>query len=206
MRFSELPTFPQLVRKTPKYNYNIFAVIMVGRNFSSSQQFLSRPLTTFSSRQVSLTLILFATLQSHPAARRRRHHNKIKTVESLETCLASRNTRRRHETRSRVVVAYVFTLVADSFEQRQIACRLTDNCINGCFSPSSSWSSSSSFSSSWFRFPARLFLKKVPRVVEEPPLHLRGTFASLLLLCLSVDVSSFSSRHPPSSHRTSGEW
>lgn len=159
------------------------------RNFSPSQQFPSRSLTTFSTRQVFLTLILFATLQSHPAARR--HCNKIKTVVSLETCLALRNTRQHHETRSRVVVAYIFVLVADSFEQRQIACRLPDNRINGCSSP---WSSSSS-SSSWFRFPARLFLKKVPQsIVEEPPLHLRGTFASLFLPYFSVDVLSSSSR------------
>lgn len=63
--------------------------------------------------------------------------------------------------------------VADLFEQRQIACRLTDNRINGCSSLSSS---SSSFSPSRFRFPARLFLKEVPQVVEEPLLHLRGYF------------------------------
>jgi len=87
---------------------NNFAILIV-RNFSSAQQFLSYPLTTFFPRQMFLTLIPFATLQSHLAAHR--HHNKIKTVTFLETCLASRNTRRCHETRSRVVVAYVFVLV-----------------------------------------------------------------------------------------------
>ena len=40
-------------------------------------------------------LILFATLQSHPTARR--HYNKIKTVVSLETCLA----KKKYETASR---------------------------------------------------------------------------------------------------------
>lgn len=112
------------------------------------------------------------------------------------------------ETRSRiVVVAYVFAVsLVDLFEQRQIACRLTDNRINGCFSPSSSSSSSSSFSSSRFRFPARLVLREeVPQAAEEPPLHLRGTFASLFLPCLSVDVPSSFSRHPPWRNHKSGE-
>lgn len=144
-----------------------------------------------------LTLIPFATLQSHPASRR--HHNKIKTVASLETCLASRNTRRRHETRSRVVVAYVFALSSPTRSSRDKSpagspitalttaprrrLRLRLHCCRS--------------SSSWFRFLARLFLKKISRVEEEPPLHLRGTFASLFLPCLSVDDLSSSSHVIP---------
>lgn len=130
-----------------------------------------------------------------------RHHNKIKTVASLETCLASRNTRRRHETRSHVVAvaAYVFALyVADLFEQRQIACRLTDNRINGCSSLSSSSSSSSSFTVVAVSFSGPLILEESTassrRTATSPPEVLLRPFfhpASQSTACLPFLVIPF---------------
>lgn len=117
---------------------------------------------------------------------------------------ASRNAkprRRRRRLRLR-------SLVADLFEQRQIACRLTDNRINGCSSLSSSSSSSSSFSTVAVSFSGPLILEESTassrrtRYFTSREVLLRPFFypASQSTSCLPFLVIPFRAR------KTSGEW
>lgn len=118
---------------------------------------------------------------------------------------ASRNAkprRRRRRLRLR-------SLVADLFEQRQIACRLTDNCINDCSSlSSSSSSSSSSFSTVAVSFSGPLILEESTassrrtRYFTSREVLLRPFFypTSQSTSCLPFLVIPFRAR------KTSGEW
>lgn len=99
-------------------------------------------------------------------------------------------------------------LVADSFEQRQIACRLTDNRINDCSSPPSSSSSSLlSFFIVMVSFSGPLILEENiasrRRTATSPSRYFCVPFSTLPLSRRPVFLFSC---HPPSSHRTSGEW